>query len=55
MREFIEHDIGPEGRQKAVVVVSTSDRSSMERLKAAYTATAMAEYFRNQGKSVSYS
>ena len=38
--------------QKAVLVVSTSDRSSMERLKAAYTATAIAEYFRDQGKSV---
>ena len=52
VREFIEHDIGPEGRKKAVLVVSTSDRSSMERLKAAYTATAISEYFRDQGKSV---
>ncbi|NLY41504.1 MAG: EscN/YscN/HrcN family type III secretion system ATPase [Desulfovibrionales bacterium] len=52
VREFIEHDLGPEGRKKAVLVVSTSDRSSMERLKAAYTATAIAEYFRDQGKSV---
>lgn len=52
VREFIEHDIGPEGRKKAVLVVSTSDRSSMERLKAAYTATAIAEYFRDQGRSV---
>ena len=52
VREFIERDIGPEGRKKAVLVVSTSDRSSMERLKAAYTATAIAEYFRDQGKSV---
>lgn len=52
VREFIEHDIGPSGLSKAVLVVSTSDRSSMERLKAAYTATAIAEYFRDQGKSV---
>ena len=52
VREFIEKDLGPEGRKKAVLVVSTSDRSSMERLKAAYTATAVAEYFRDQGKSV---
>ncbi len=52
VREFIEHDLGPEGRKKAVVVVSTSDRSSMERLKAAYTATAVAEYFRDQQRSV---
>jgi type III secretion protein N (ATPase) len=52
VREFIEHDLGPEGRKKAVLIVSTSDRSSMERLKAAYTATAIAEYFRDQGKRV---
>lgn len=52
VREFIEHDIGPGGLSKAVLVVSTSDRTSMERLKAAYTATAIAEYFRDQGKSV---
>lgn len=52
VREFIEKDLGPEGRKKAVLVVSTSDRSSMERLKAAYTSTAIAEYFRDQGKSV---
>lgn len=52
VREFIEKDLGVEGRKKAVVVVSTSDRTSMERLKAAYTATAISEYFRDQGKSV---
>ena len=52
VREFIEHDIGPDGLSRAVLVVSTSDRSSMERLKAAYTATAIAEYFRDQGKRV---
>lgn len=52
VREFIERDLGEEGRKKAVLVVSTSDRSSMERLKAAYTSTAIAEYFRDQGKNV---
>lgn len=52
VREFIEHDLGPEGLKRTVLVVSTSDRSSMERLKAAYTATAVAEYFRDQGKNV---
>ncbi len=52
VREFIEHDLGEEGKKKAVLVVSTSDRSSMERLKAAYTATAIAEYFRDQQKKV---
>ncbi|MDR3054699.1 MAG: type III secretion system ATPase SctN [Zoogloeaceae bacterium] len=52
VREFIEHDLGAEGRKKAVLVVSTSDRSSMERLKAAYTATAIAEYFRDQNRRV---
>ncbi|WP_461211046.1 type III secretion system ATPase SctN [Desulfocurvus sp. DL9XJH121] len=52
VREFLEHDLGPEGMKRAVVVVSTSDRSSMERLKAAYVATAIAEYFRSQGKRV---
>lgn len=51
VREFIEHDLGPEGKKRSVVVVSTSDRSAMERLKAAYTATAIAEYFRDQGRS----
>ncbi|MDL2290710.1 type III secretion system ATPase SctN [Desulfovibrio sp. OttesenSCG-928-F20] len=52
VREFIEHDLGKDGMAKAVLVVSTSDRSSMERLKASYVATAIAEYFRDQGKRV---
>ncbi|MEG2140847.1 MAG: type III secretion system ATPase SctN [Bilophila sp.] len=52
VREFIENDLGEEGKKKAVMVVSTSDRSSMERLKAAYTATAIAEFFRDQRKNV---
>lgn len=52
VREFIEKDLGPEGVQRSVLVIATSDRSSMERLKAAYVATAVAEYFRDQGKRV---
>jgi type III secretion protein N (ATPase) len=52
VREFIERDLGPEGMAKAVIVVATSDKSSMERAKAAYVATAIAEYFRDEGKRV---
>ena len=52
VREFLEHELGEEGRRKSVVVCATSDRSSMERAKAAYVATAVAEYFRDQGKKV---
>ncbi len=52
VREFIEHDLGRDGMKKAILVVSTSDRSSMERLKASYVATAIAEYFRDQGQRV---
>ncbi len=52
VREFMEKDLGPDGLARSVVVVSTSDRPSMERLKAAYVATAIAEYFRDQGKRV---
>jgi type III secretion protein N (ATPase) len=52
VREFIERDLGPEGREKSVVIVATSDRSSMERSKAAYVATAIAEWYRDQGLRV---
>lgn len=52
VREFIEHDLGPEGMKRAVVVVATSDKSSMERAKAAFTATAIAEFYRDQGLKV---
>lgn len=52
VREFIEKDLGEEGRERSVVVVATSDRSSMERAKAAFVATSIAEYFRDQGKRV---
>lgn len=52
VREFIERDLGEEGMKRSVVVVSTSDKPALERNKAAKTATAIAEYFRDQGKDV---
>lgn len=52
VREFIEHSLGPEAMKSTVVVVSTSDRSSLERARAAYVATSVAEYFRDKGKRV---
>ena len=52
VREFIERDLGEEGMKRSVVVVATSDRTALERNKAAKTATAIAEYFRDQGKDV---
>jgi type III secretion protein N (ATPase) len=52
VREFIEKDLGPEGQKRAVLVISTSDRPAMERLKAAYVATSIAESFRDKGKRV---
>lgn len=52
VREFIEEALGEEGMAKTVMVVATSDRPAIERLKAAYVATAVAEYFRDQGRSV---
>ncbi|MER8466546.1 FliI/YscN family ATPase [Mesorhizobium sp. M1396] len=52
VREFLEHQLGPAGRQRAIVVVATSDRPAIERVKAAYVATSIAEYFRDQGKHV---
>ena len=52
VREFIERDLGEEGMKRSVVVVATSDRPALERTKAAKTATAIAEYFRDQGKDV---
>ena len=52
VREFIEKDLGPEGLAKSVLVISTADRSAMERLKAAYVATSIAESFRDKGRKV---
>jgi len=52
VREFIEKDIGPEAMKRTVVVVATSERPPMEKLKAAQVATTVAEYFRDQGKKV---
>jgi ATP synthase in type III secretion protein N len=52
LREFIEKDLGEEGAARSVIVVSTSDQASQLRLNAAYVGTAIAEYFREQGKSV---
>ena len=52
VREFIENDLGPEGLARSVVVVSTSDTPPLARLRGAYVATAIAEYFRDQGKDV---
>ena len=52
VRDFIERDLGTEGLKRSVVIVSTSDQASQLRLNAAYVGTAIAEYFRDQGKSV---
>ena len=52
VKEFIEHSLGPQGLAKSVLVVSTSDRPPMERIKSAYVATTIAEHFRDQGKKV---
>lgn len=50
--DFIERDLGEEGLKKSVIVCATSDRPALVRLKGAFTATAIAEYFRDQGKKV---
>jgi flagellum-specific ATP synthase len=52
VREFLEGTLGEEGRQRSVVVVSTSDQSPLLRIRAAFTATAVAEYFCARGKQV---
>ena len=52
VREFIENDLGEEGLARSVIVVSTSDQAAQLRLNAAYVGTAIAEYFRDQGKTV---
>ncbi len=52
VKDFIENDLGEEGLRRSVLVVATSDTPSIARLRAAYVATAIAEYFRDQGKDV---
>lgn len=52
VRDFIEESLGEEGLKKSVLVVATSDQPSLVRLKCAFTATAIAEWFREQGKRV---
>ena len=52
LRDFLERDLGPEGMKRSVVTVATSDTPALVRLKASYTGTAVAEYFRDTGHDV---
>lgn len=52
LNDFIEQDLGPSGLARSVVVVATSDEPALKRVRAASTATAIAEYFRDRGKNV---
>ncbi|HDS83590.1 MAG TPA: FliI/YscN family ATPase [Phycisphaerales bacterium] len=52
VREFLEKDLGPEGVARSVIVVATSDAAAIQRVKAAFVAATIAEYFRDQGKDV---
>ncbi len=52
VREFLKNDLGEDGLKRSVVIVSTSDQAPQLRINAAYVGTAIAEYFRDQGKSV---
>ena len=52
VNEFLERDLGPEGLARSVVVVATSNEPALTRVRAAFTATAIAEYFRDQGRNV---
>jgi flagellum-specific ATP synthase len=54
LRDFIDTDLGPEGMARTVIVVSTGDENPLARLRGAYTATAIAEYFRDQGNDVMF-
>lgn len=52
VREFLERDLGPQGLARSVVVVATSDAAAIQRVKAAFVAAAVAEYFRDRGRNV---
>lgn len=52
VRDFIENDLGPEGLERSVVVVASSNKPPLSRIRGAYVATAIAEYFRDQGRDV---
>jgi flagellum-specific ATP synthase len=52
VREFLEHDLGPEGMRRSVVIVATSDRPAPLRVRACFVALAVAEYFRDRGEDV---
>ena len=52
VREFIERDLGEEGLRRSIVVAATSDQPALMRIKGAFTATAIAEYFRDKGMNV---
>lgn len=52
VRDFIERDLGEEGLKKSIIICATSDKPALVRLKGAFTATAIAEYFRDKGKKV---
>ncbi len=52
VREFIENDLGPEGLARSVIVVSSSNKPPLARIRGAYVAAAVAEYFRDQGRDV---
>ena len=54
VQEFIERDLGPDGLERSVIVVSTSDQPALLRIKAAWVATTIAEYFRDQGLDVTF-